>query len=78
MRVDPVQSPVQQFFPLYVAKYDYDARTHDDLTFHKGDLLEVLSKEEGDWWLARSRANDQQGFIPSNYVAEAKSLDAEE
>lgn len=27
---------------LYVALFDYDARTNDDLTFRKGDLLLIL------------------------------------
>ena len=29
---------------IYVAIYDYDARTDDDLTFRVGDLLNVLDK----------------------------------
>ena len=65
-------------YPVYVGKYDYDSRTDDDLTFRKGDMLYIISTEEGDWWYARSRTTGKEGYIPSNYVAEWKSLDAEE
>ncbi len=64
--------------PVYVGKYDYDSRTDDDLSFKKGDLMYIISTEEGDWWFARSKDNGREGYIPSNYVAEWKSLDAEE
>lgn len=65
-------------YPVYVGKYDYDSRTDDDLTFRKGDMLYIISTDEGDWWFARSRTTGKEGYIPSNYVAEYKSLDAEE
>ena len=65
-------------YPVFVGKYDYDSRTDDDLSFKKGDLMYIISTDEGDWWFARSKDNGQEGYIPSNYVAEYKSLDAEE
>ena len=64
--------------PLFVGKYDYSSRTDDDLGFRRGDLLYVMNPDEGDWWLARSKQTSQEGYIPSNYVAEIKSdLDVE-
>ena len=65
-------------FPLFVGKYDYSSRTDDDLSFKKGDLLYIINTDEGDWWFARSKSTGQEGYIPNNYVAEYKSLDAEE
>ena len=65
-------------YPVYVGKYDYDSRTDDDLSFKKGDLMYIISTDEGDWWFARSKDGGKEGYIPSNYVAEWKSLDAEE
>lgn len=65
-------------YPVYVGKYDYDSRTDDDLSFKKGDLMYIISTDEGDWWFARSKDGGKEGYIPSNYVAEYKSLDAEE
>lgn len=62
---------------VFVALYDYDARTDEDLSFRKGEHLEILNDTQGDWWLARSKATKQEGYIPSNYVAKLKSIEAE-
>ncbi|KAK6624840.1 Tyrosine-protein kinase Src42A [Polyplax serrata] len=62
---------------MFVALYDYDARTDEDLSFRKGELLEILNDTQGDWWLARSKSSKQEGYIPSNYVAKVKSIEAE-
>lgn len=40
-------------------------------------FLFCLSNLQGDWWLARSKKNRQEGYIPSNYVAKLKSIEAE-
>ena len=64
---------------LFIALFDYDARTSEDLTFKKGDYLEVQPENTAfDWWQAKSRTTKQEGYIPSNYVAEVKTLEAEE
>ncbi|ROT81245.1 tyrosine-protein kinase Src42A [Penaeus vannamei] len=62
---------------IFVALYDYDARTDEDLSFKKGEHLEILNDTQGDWWFARSKATKQEGYIPSNYVAKLKSIEAE-
>ncbi|KAK2106276.1 hypothetical protein P7K49_015790 [Saguinus oedipus] len=54
---------------LFIALYDYEARTEDDLTFTKGEKFHILNNTEGDWWEARSLSSGQTGYIPSNYVA---------
>ena len=67
--------------PVYlkcVALYDYDARSDDDLTFRKGETLEILNSKDGDWWLARSPVTGAEGYLPSNYVAEQRTVEAEE
>ena len=74
----PPPPPKDPGYPVYVGKYDYDSRTDDDLSFKKGDLLYIISTDEGDWWFARAKDSNREGYIPSNYVAEWKSLDAEE
>lgn len=62
---------------VFVALYDYDARTDEDLSFKKGEHLIVLNDTQGDWWFARSKATKQEGYIPSNYVAKLESIEAE-
>lgn len=62
---------------IFVALYDYDARTDEDLSFRKGELLEILNDTQGDWWYARSKTSKAEGYIPSNYVASVKSLESE-
>jgi fyn-related kinase len=62
---------------LYIALYDYDARTDEDLSFRKGDILEILNDMQGDWWYVRSRSTKQEGYVPSNYIARLKSLESE-
>ena len=74
----PLQGPPEADWPLFVGKYDYDSRTEDDLGFKKGDLLYIISTEDADWWFAQHKDSGDKGFVPSNYIAEYKSLDAEE
>jgi fyn-related kinase len=61
-----------------VALFDYKARTEDDLTFNKGEQLEILNDKDGDWWLARSVSSGVEGYVPSNYVAEETTVEAED
>lgn len=39
----------------------------EDLSFKKGDILEVLRKDEEEWWFARHE-DGRQGSIPVPYV----------
>ncbi|XP_016411384.1 proto-oncogene tyrosine-protein kinase Yrk-like isoform X3 [Sinocyclocheilus rhinocerous] len=63
---------------LFIALYDYDARTEDDLSFQKGEKFHIINNTEGDWWEARSLDTGKSGYIPSNYVATVDSIQAEE
>ncbi|XP_035285277.1 tyrosine-protein kinase Fgr isoform X1 [Anguilla anguilla] len=63
---------------LFIALYDYEARTEDDLSFRKGEKFHIINNTEGDWWEARSLDTGNSGFIPSNYVAPVDSIQAEE
>ncbi|XP_074699705.1 tyrosine-protein kinase HCK [Strix aluco] len=62
---------------VVLALYDYEAMHAGDLSFQKGERLKVL-EEAGEWWQARSLATGHEGFIPSNYVARADSLETED
>jgi len=62
----------------YLALYDYDKRTEEDLSFKKGEILEVNTEDlQADWWRAKSKETGAEGFIPSNYVAPLEALEAE-
>ncbi|KAG0169130.1 hypothetical protein DFQ28_010833 [Apophysomyces sp. BC1034] len=53
-----------------VALYDYDAQAEGDLSFRKGDQIEVLERtaDVNDWWKGRLRG--ASGIFPGNYVSE--------
>lgn len=84
-----VQAPLRELPPIpppetpgyvYIALYDYTARTENDLSFKTGDKLEALDKSYGEWWYARALTGvsaNKKGYIPANYVAAVESLDAE-
>ena len=49
-----------------------------DVTLHTGENLQIISKQDGDWWLARSLRTGKEGYIPSNYIAPNQSVQAQE
>ncbi|VDP50660.1 unnamed protein product [Soboliphyme baturini] len=61
----------------FIALYRYDARTAEDLSFSKGDHLQILDNSQGDWWFARCLKTGKCGYVPSNFVAEVDTLAAE-
>ena len=70
--------PQSKGIMVFVALYDYDARTNEDLTFRKGERLQIIDNTDSDWWLAKSLTTYQEGYIPSNYVAPELSVNAQE
>ena len=70
-----------------VALFAYTANESDELSFEKGDIIDVLSKEANDddndggqeggagstWWLGRVQGTERKGMLPSNFVREATS-----
>lgn len=79
--MDHVQNQRQSYIPqgpIFIALFDYEQRTNEDLSFTKGERLEIINNTDGDWWQARSLDTFREGYIPSNYVAESKTIQAEE
>ncbi|XP_043919490.1 intersectin-2 [Protopterus annectens] len=58
----PAPTPVCQV----ISMYDYTAANEDELTFSKGQFINVLSKDDPDWW--QGEVNGVTGLFPSNYV----------
>ncbi|KAM6081379.1 jouberin isoform 3-T7 [Chlamydotis macqueenii] len=57
-----------------VALYDYTAHRSDELTIHRSDIIQVLYKDNDNWWFG-SLTNGQQGYFPANYVAGEKEYE---
>ena len=51
--------------------FPYTAQKADELTFYKGSVINVVSKD-GEWW--KGEMNGQTGMFPSNYVQPLSNL----
>ncbi|XP_034143734.1 intersectin-2a isoform X2 [Esox lucius] len=49
-----------------IAKYDYTAANQDEMSFFKGQLINILDKDNPDWW--KGEVNGVTGLLPTNYV----------
>ncbi|XP_039604900.1 intersectin-2-like isoform X1 [Polypterus senegalus] len=61
-KITPASTSVCQV----IAMYDYSAVNEDELSFCKGQLINVLNKNDSDWW--QGEVNGVTGLFPSNYV----------
>lgn len=64
--------------PVVVAVYSYSARDFEDVSFQKGDRMEVLDDSDGDWLTVFHLTTKKQGLVPRNFVAPEKSVESEE
>lgn len=71
------QPPPLRNFPMFVAKYDYDAHFVDELSFKQGDLICIISDEKEDWWYAEHKETGLKGFVPTNHITQWKPLEDE-
>ncbi|CAF0782316.1 unnamed protein product [Brachionus calyciflorus] len=61
----------------YIALFDYEPRTNQDLELKKGDIIYVARQQQNGWWLVRSSLNPSRtGFVPSKYIASLDSLES--
>ncbi|KIJ54796.1 hypothetical protein M422DRAFT_200705 [Sphaerobolus stellatus SS14] len=58
------------------ALYDYQSNDASSLSFHRGDIIEVLTQLESGWW--DGLLNDERGWFPSNYVSIMNEQDLEQ
>jgi len=59
---------VTHFIETVKAKYNFNARDAEDLSFRKMDLLNVIEKHETEWWKAQHQRTLELGVIPAPYV----------
>ena len=74
------QQKQKELANIVVALYNYEMATDEDLSFKAGDHLEIIGDHQdtrGDWWFARNKATNLEGFIPSNYVEKLNLIDEE-
>lgn len=66
----PTAGSANQKFPnkIVIALYNYFANDEGDLSFRKGDRLQIMDDSDPDWWLAKHLTSNQKGYIPMNYV----------
>ncbi|KAG5852414.1 hypothetical protein ANANG_G00062160 [Anguilla anguilla] len=62
----PPKLPAPNAVCQVIGMYDYIAQNDDELPFGKGQIINVLSKEDPDWW--KGELNGTVGLFPSNYV----------
>ena len=58
------------------ALYDYESQDNSALSFHRGDIIEVLSQQPSGWW--DGLLGDERGWFPSNYVVIISEEEAEQ
>ncbi|XP_026118939.1 rho guanine nucleotide exchange factor 7-like isoform X1 [Carassius auratus] len=58
---------------LVKARFNFQQTNEDELSFNKGDIIQVTRQEEGGWW--EGSVNGKSGWFPSNYVKEIKGSD---
>lgn len=59
---------------MYVrALYDYEADDRTSLSFHEGDIIQVITQLESGWW--DGVINGVRGWFPSNYCQAITSPD---
>ncbi|XP_060598453.1 growth factor receptor-bound protein 2-like isoform X2 [Ruditapes philippinarum] len=48
-------------------KHEFTATADDELSFVKGDLVKILSKDEDQNWY-KAELNGKEGYVPNNYI----------
>ena len=51
-----------------VALVDYQAMESNELSFSKGEELEIIDTSDSDWWEGRSLLSGSEGYFPSSCV----------
>lgn len=77
-RPTPTRPTVGGGNPIVIALYNYTARDSTDVTFRKGDRLQVIDNSDGDWWTVVHLGTGQEGLIPGNFVAVELSVESED
>ncbi|XP_031220258.1 intersectin-1 isoform X2 [Mastomys coucha] len=75
-KITPTELPKTAAQPAVcqvIGMYDYTAQNDDELAFSKGQVINVLNKDDPDWW--KGEVSGQVGLFPSNYVKLTTDMD---
>lgn len=76
---DPAQQQPEeeQFLSTFFCRALFDYQTDNDssLSFHKDDIIEVLTRLESGWW--DGLLGQERGWFPSNYVTVISDQEAD-
>jgi myosin I len=72
-------APAEPIEPIYRALYDFSGQTASEMSFSKGEVLDITKKETNGmsascanlisgWWLAKK--DGKEGWVPQNYLKE--------
>ena len=53
---------------VYIALVNYQAMESDELSFSKGEELEITDTSDSDWWKGRSLLSGSEGYIRTSRV----------
>lgn len=56
-----------------IARYKFDGERATDLSFERGEILDIIDKPEELWWSAKNALNNT-GLIPVTYVKTVANL----
>lgn len=57
-----------------IARFDFETSEPEELSFRRGDVIEVLGQEDENWWRGRIMPNGRPGLFPANYVDQLPSV----
>ncbi|XP_073859822.1 GRB2-related adapter protein 2 isoform X6 [Macaca fascicularis] len=60
-----MESDASRYSMEAVAKFDFTASGEDELSFHTGDVLKILSNQE-EWF--KAELGSQEGYVPKNFI----------
>ncbi|VDN02923.1 unnamed protein product [Thelazia callipaeda] len=69
-----ILSPLQRVLEVVVALYSFEAQNTEELSFQKGERLEIIDHPAHDpeWWKARNEKGCT-GLVPTNYIEVVES-----
>lgn len=67
-----------QLKPNFIALFDYEKSSSNDITILKGDKLVVTDTSNQDWYYAANLRTEESGYVPTNYISVIEGLEIKE